>query len=376
MIAPLLLTCSVQACGRAAHASRPCPTALSKGAGRRPHRRGDDRQQTVSPASSRPRRTARPRWWPRVSNPISPRVSRNARAHARTIESPLCCATCSPGSCRRWCSSGLWYFVIRRMAEAPAAAGWAASWRSARAAPRSYVETDTGVTFADVAGVDEAKARPARSCGRLPPAPAGVRPAGRAHPEGHPAGRPARHRQDAAAKAVAGEAGVPLVLRSRAASSSRCSLASARRACATCSSRRAPSAGHHLHRRARCVRPRAWRLPPASAGDEKGETLNQLLVEMDGFDPAGLIILAATNRPESSTPRCCAPGALRPPGAGGSSRSQGARDPEKHSAKVKLAQDAKLDEGGRHHPAGFSGADLANLVNGRPSRRRAATRRK
>ena len=50
-------------------------------------------------------------------------------------------------------------------------------------------------------------------------------------------------------------------------------------------------------------------VPALSGGhDEKEQTLNQLLVEMDGFDTSsGLVLLAATNRPRSSTLRCCAP---------------------------------------------------------------------
>ena len=48
-----------------------------------------------------------------------------------------------------------------------------------------------------------------------------------------------------------------------------------------------------------------------SGNDEREQTLNQLLVQMDGFDTnKGVIIMAATNRPEILDPRCCAPGGL------------------------------------------------------------------
>ena len=47
---------------------------------------------------------------------------------------------------------------------------------------------------------------------------------------------------------------------------------------------------------------------PFGGHDEKEQTLNQLLVELDGFDPTtGVILLAATNRPEMLTPQFCAP---------------------------------------------------------------------
>ena len=60
---------------------------------------------------------------------------------------------------------------------------------------------------------------------------------------------------------------------------------------------------HHLHRRARCARPRPLRPARIGGYDEKEQTLNQLLAELDGFDPrAGIILLAATNRPEILDP--------------------------------------------------------------------------
>jgi cell division protease FtsH len=64
-----------------------------------------------------------------------------------------------------------------------------------------------------------------------------------------------------------------------------------------------PRRRHHLHRRARRAGPRARRLPrPGRRHDEKEQTLNQLLVELDGFDTTGLVLLAATNRPEILDP--------------------------------------------------------------------------
>jgi cell division protease FtsH len=98
--------------------------------------------------------------------------------------------------------------------------------------------------------------------------------------------------------------------------------------------------------------------------DEREQTLNQLLVELDGFDPSsGLVLLAATNRPEILDPAL-----LR---AGRFDRQVLVDRPDKkgrleilrvHAAKVKLAPGVQLEQVAALTP-GFSGADLANLVN-------------
>ena len=65
----------------------------------------------------------------------------------------------------------------------------------------------------------------------------------------------------------------------------------------------AEGAVHRLHRRARRARQGARRIRLGGGHDEREQTLNQLLVEMDGFDPRkGVIIMAATNRPEILDP--------------------------------------------------------------------------
>ena len=98
--------------------------------------------------------------------------------------------------------------------------------------------------------------------------------------------------------------------------------------------------------------------------DEREQTLNQLLVEMDGFDPkVGVIIMAATNRPEILDPALLRPGRFdrqvvvdRPDRAGRQAILR------VHAAKIKLAPDVDLDVLARRTP-GFVGADLANLLN-------------
>jgi cell division protease FtsH len=128
---------------------------------------------------------------------------------------------------------GIWYFLGRRLA-----GGQGGLMQIGKSKAKVYVESDTGVTFKDVAGVDEAKdelreivdflqepERYGRLGGRMPKGVLLVGPPGTG--------------KTLLAKAVAGEAKVPSSP-SPAPSSWRCSWASARRGCATCSSRRAP----------------------------------------------------------------------------------------------------------------------------------------
>ncbi|MBM3299867.1 MAG: ATP-dependent zinc metalloprotease FtsH, partial [Deltaproteobacteria bacterium] len=98
--------------------------------------------------------------------------------------------------------------------------------------------------------------------------------------------------------------------------------------------------------------------------DEREQTLNQLLVEMDGFETnEGVILVAATNRPDVLDPALLRPGrfdrqvVVPPPDIRGRTSIL-----EVHTRKVPLAKDVELETVSRGTP-GFSGADLANLVN-------------
>jgi cell division protease FtsH len=255
---------------------------------------------------------------------------------------------------------GLWYFVIRRVADRQGMGGFMSIGKS-RA--KVYVQTDTGVTFADVAGVDEARAeltevvdflkRP-KEYGRL----------GAHIPRGVLLVGPPGTGKTLLAKAVAGEAGVPFFSISGSEFVEMFVGVGAARV-------------RDLFEQARSRAPaiifideldalgRARGAYGALGGhDEKEQTLNQLLAEMDGFDTSvGLIILAATNRPEILDPAL-----LR---AGRFDRQVLVDRPDRkgridilrvHARKIALDPAVSLDDVAALTP-GFSGADLANLVN-------------
>ncbi len=98
--------------------------------------------------------------------------------------------------------------------------------------------------------------------------------------------------------------------------------------------------------------------------DEREQTLNALLVEMDGFDTQeGIVLMAATNRPDVLDPALLRPGrfdrhvVVNPPDIIGREAIL-----KVHTRKIKLAKDLDLKAIARQTP-GFSGADLANLAN-------------
>jgi cell division protease FtsH len=255
---------------------------------------------------------------------------------------------------------GLWMFFIRKMAERQGLGGGFMSLGKSKA--KVYVETDTKVTFADVAGIDEAKAELEEVVGFLKDPKRYSRLGGRA-PKGVLLVGPPGTGKTLLARAVAGEAGVPfLSINGSEFVEMFVGLGAAR--------------VRDLFEQARAKAPaiifideldalgRARGAYAAGGHDEKEQTLNQLLVEMDGFDPAtGLVLLAATNRPEILDPALLRAGRFdrqvlvdRPDKAG---RVQILRV---HAKKVKLANDADLEQVAALTP-GFSGADLANLVN-------------
>jgi cell division protease FtsH len=101
-----------------------------------------------------------------------------------------------------------------------------------------------------------------------------------------------------------------------------------------------------------------------ASNDEREQTLNQLLAEMDGFDPAtGVVVMAATNRPETLDPALLRPGRFdRTVEIPLPNRTERAKILAVHIKARRLAPDVDLDVVAGLTP-GFSGADLANLVN-------------
>jgi len=251
----------------------------------------------------------------------------------------------------------IWGFAMKRMG---GAAGGMLEIGKSKA--KIYMEKDVKVTFDDVAGVDEAKEelkeiinflKDPKSYGRL----------GARIPKGVLLVGPPGTGKTLLARAVAGEAGVPFFSISGSEFVEMFVGVGAARV-------------RDLFEQARTKAPaiifideldalgRARGAFPLGGHDEKEQTLNQLLSEMDGFDTsAGLVLLAATNRPEILDPAL-----LR---AGRFDRQVLVDRPDKvgrvqilkvHLKKVQLTPDVDPEKIAALTP-GFSGADLANLVN-------------
>jgi cell division protease FtsH len=103
---------------------------------------------------------------------------------------------------------------------------------------------------------------------------------------------------------------------------------------------------------------------PGGGNDEREQTLNQLLVEMDGFATnSGVIVIAATNRPDILDPALLRPGRFDRRIVMGTPDTKGRRAIlEVHTRRKPIAADADLEVLAQRTP-GFSGADLANVVN-------------
>src|SRR6266567_65059 len=103
--------------------------------------------------------------------------------------------------------------------------------------------------------------------------------------------------------------------------------------------------------------------PAASGHDERESTLNQLLVEMDGFRQYQVVVLAATNRPDTLDPALLRPGQVRPAGhRAGPDRGGRTRILRIHLRSRHVADDVDVDEMARR-TTGFTGADQITLAN-------------
>ncbi len=257
---------------------------------------------------------------------------------------------------------GIWLLVMRRMGGKGGFGGEFMSIGKSKA--KIYVESDTKTTFKDVAGIDEAEHELQEIVSYLKNPTDYSRLGGRM-PKGILLVGPPGTGKTLLAKAVAGEAGVPFFSISGSEFVEMFVGVGAARV-------------RDLFEQARTKAPaiifideldalgKSRSAGPLSGGhDEKEQTLNQLLVELDGFDStSGLILLAATNRPEILDPAL-----LR---AGRFDRQVLVDRPDKkgriailgvHLRKItQLAPDFDPDQVAALTP-GFTGADLANLCN-------------
>ncbi|MBS7707672.1 ATP-dependent zinc metalloprotease FtsH [Chelatococcus asaccharovorans] len=255
--------------------------------------------------------------------------------------------------------AGVWIYMLKRVGGGLGGG----LMQIGKSKAKVYVQSDTGVTFKDVAGVDEAKDELKEIVDFLKD-PVGYGRLGGRMPKGILLVGPPGTGKTLLARAVAGEAGVPFFSISGSEFVEMFVGVGAARV-------------RDLFEQARAKAPaiifideldalgRARGIGPMAGGhDEKEQTLNQLLSELDGFDPsAGLVLLAATNRPEILDPAL-----LR---AGRFDRQVLVDRPDKagrvqilgvHLKKAKLAPDVSPEQIAALTP-GFTGADLANLVN-------------
>ena len=250
---------------------------------------------------------------------------------------------------------GVWWFLLRRMGQNQ---GFMTVGQSKA---KIYVENEVKVTFADVAGVDEAKQELEEIIEFLK-TPEKFRRLGGKIPKGILLVGPPGTGKTLLAKAVAGEAGVPFF-----------SISGSEfvEMFVGVGAARVRDLFEQAKGKAPCIifldeldaLGKARGVGPM-AHEEREQTLNQLLVEMDGFDSrVGVILVAATNRPEILDPAL-----LR---AGRFDRQVLVDRPDKigrlailkvHARTITLANQADLETIAAMTP-GFVGADLANLLN-------------
>jgi cell division protease FtsH len=252
---------------------------------------------------------------------------------------------------------GVWYFLMKRMG------GQQAGFMTlGKNKAKIYMENELNVTFADVAGVDEAKQELVEVIEFLK-MPGKFTEIGGRIPKGILLVGPPGSGKTLIAKAVAGESGVPFF-----------SLSGSEfvEMFVGLGAARVRDLFVQAKEKAPCIifideldaLGKARGVGAFGGHDEREQTLNQLLVEMDGFDPkVGVILMAATNRPEILDPALLRPGRFdrhvlvdRPDKTG---REQILRV---HMKKIRTVPDLDIEKLAAMTP-GMVGADLANLVN-------------
>nr|WP_294529257.1 ATP-dependent zinc metalloprotease FtsH [uncultured Rhodopila sp.] len=254
----------------------------------------------------------------------------------------------------------IWMYMIRPMT----GQGLGGMMAVGKSKAKVYVETDTKVTFADVAGVDEAKGELKEVVDFLKD-PAGHSRLGARMPKGVLLVGPPGTGKTLLARAVAGEAGVPFFSISGSEFVEMfVGVGAARVRDLFEQARQSAPAIVFIDELDALGRARGTMLPGGGGHDEKEQTLNQLLSELDGFDASsGVVLLAATNRPEILDPALLRAGRfdrqvlVDRPDRGGRVEILGV-----HMKKIRAAPMVSTDSIAALTP-GFSGADLANLVN-------------
>jgi cell division protease FtsH len=251
----------------------------------------------------------------------------------------------------------LWSYIGKRIGS-----GSGGLMQIGKSKAKVYIEKKTGVTFADVAGIDEAEEEVAEIVGFLKDPDKYQRLGGRI-PKGVLIVGPPGTGKTLLARAVAGEAGVPFFSLSGSDFVEMfVGVGAARvRDLFMQAVKHAPSI---IFIDELDAIGKARGVNMLTSNDEREQTLNQLLAEMDGFDPnQGVIIMAATNRPEILDAALLRPGRFdrqilvdRPDIRGRTKILQ------LHAKKVKLSPDLDLALVAAKTP-GFVGADLANIVN-------------
>ena len=252
---------------------------------------------------------------------------------------------------------GIWYFFMKRMGSQQA--GFMTLGKNKA---KIYVENELNVTFNDVAGVDEAKQELVEVIEFLK-TPAKFTELGGKIPKGILLVGPPGTGKTMLAKAVAGESGVPFF-----------SISGSEfvEMFVGMGAARVRDLFEQAKQKAPCIifideldaLGKARGFGAVGGHDEREQTLNQLLVEMDGFDTrVGVILMAATNRPEILDPALLRPGRFdrhilvdRPDKVGRKEILQ------VHMKKIKSGPDVDLEILANMTP-GMVGADLANLVN-------------
>ncbi len=251
-------------------------------------------------------------------------------------------------------------FLARRSSSMPGGPGQAMQFGKTKA--RFAMEAETGVMFDDVAGVEEAK-EDLEEVVTFLKQPERFTSVGAKIPKGVLLVGPPGTGKTLLAKAIAGEAGVPFFSLSGSEFVEMFVGVGASRV-------------RDLFKRAKENSPclifideidAVGRQRGAGIGggnDEREQTLNQLLTEMDGFEGnSGIIIIAATNRPDVLDSALMRPGRFDRQVSVDAPDIKGRLSILKvHSRNKKLAEDVSLEAVARRTP-GFTGADLANLLN-------------